>query len=545
MSVDCLLFTGQKGLEHNLYQGQPVYTYRRRTAGAYRIATHLRDHGYDTEVIDFMFAWSLEELKEIARSRLDKNSTMMGFGTLFDGNSPILSEFILWAKKQWPQLITLAGSQDLWQIAGLPVDYHVTGYGEKGIIAVLKGDVEYNEKISMMGVVNRHVHCHQTEKYQAYPEPNLHIEYEDRDFIEPNEMLVMETSRGCKFKCKYCTFPVLGVKGDYTRCADNFREDLIRNYDRWGVSNYLLADETFNDSTAKIKKFADVVESLDFEPNFGGFIRLDLLASRDGDMEELARMRHNSHTYGVESTNLPSVKAIGKGMHPQKMLDKALEVKEYSMKHNDFYGGEMSLICGLPYETPETLDKTLKWIDTYWKGQSHTWFNLMIFSEEGGARPSVLAGNMEDYGYEHLTGDKLEELQSQVSLESMRHILDNPNVDDIVKLRIRENLPNFSGAEYKYNFKAWRNESFDSWTAWKWIQENVHGHERFWDAGPGVFFADEWHSVGYTRKELLQSYRELGKIIYPEMSLRIKAIEKYKERKFNYGKTENTKQTLR
>lgn len=534
MSVDCLLLTGVSGTGYDLTAPPPIYTFRRRTTGTYRIATHLRDHGYDTEVIDFMFAWTLDELKEIARSRLDENSKMVGIGSIFDSNSPTLATFLTWCKETWPQLLILAGSQDLWHIASLPADYHITGYGEKGVIAALKGNVEYQEKISVHGVTNRHVNCHAIEEYQAYPEPTLHVSYEDRDFIEPNESLVMETSRGCKFQCKYCNFPVLGVKGDYTRDADNFREDLIRNYDKWGVTNYVLADETFNDAPSKITKFANVVQSLDFETNFGGFVRLDLIASRDGEMEELARMRHNSHMYGIESTNRPSTKAIGKGMDPQKLLDKALEIKEYFMKNNDFYRGEMSFICGLPYETRETLQKTLDWIDNYWKGESHMWYALAIFGETSEARANLLAGQMEDYGYEHLQGNQLDELQSHVNLERFQYIFDDPNIADFMKEKIRRELPDFTTPAYRHHFKTWRNADLDSWTSWAWVQENAYAHDRYWDCSPGVFYSDEWHAVGYSRKDVLQSFRQLGSIVYPDIALRIASIEKYKQSKLNY-----------
>jgi len=534
VSVDCLLLTGLSVTGLDLNQPTPLYTFRRRTVGTYRIATHLRDHGYDTEVVDFMFSWTLEELKDLARSRLDHNSVMVGIGSIFDANSPTLAEFITWCKETWPQLITLAGSQDLWQIASLPVDYHITGYGEKGVIAALKGDVEYQEKLSVHGVINRHVNCHEIGQYQAYPEPILHVTYEDRDFIEPNESLVTETSRGCKFQCKYCNFPVLGVKGDYTRQAKNFREEIIRNYDKWGVSTYILADETFNDSTKKITKFADAVQGLDFEPNFGGFVRLDLITSRDGEMEELARMRHNSHMYGVESTNHASVKAIGKGMEPQKLLDKALQAKEYFMKNNEFYRGEMSFIAGLPYETEETLQQTMKWIDTYWKGESHMWYALMIFDGQSEARGNILSDRMDTYGYEHLTGNQLDELQKNVSLDRFKKILEDPNVADYMKEKIKRELPDFTTPAYRHHFKTWRNQSFDSWTAWAWIQENAYAHDRYWDCSPGVFYSDEWHAVGYSRKDVLKSFRELGSIVYPDIALRIASIEKYKERKLNH-----------
>ena len=57
-----------------------------------------------------------------------------------------------------------------------------------------------------------------------------------------------------------------------------------------------------------------------FTPNFTGYVRADLLTMRKGDLEEMGRMRFNSHLYGIESTNYESAKAIGKGGKPEKIL---------------------------------------------------------------------------------------------------------------------------------------------------------------------------------------------------------------------------------
>ena len=68
--------------------------------------------------------------------------------------------------------------------------------------------------------------------------------------------------RGCRFKCSYCNFPILGVKDDYTRDADDFDTNLRRNYDDWGVTEYIITDDTFNDYVEKIRKYADRVEQI-------------------------------------------------------------------------------------------------------------------------------------------------------------------------------------------------------------------------------------------------------------------------------------------
>jgi radical SAM superfamily enzyme YgiQ (UPF0313 family) len=121
-----------------------------------------------------------------------------------------------------------------------------------------------------------------------------------------------------------------------------------------------VVDETFNDRPDKIEKFADAVEQLSFVPFFSGFIRADLLVNRPNDKENLLRMNFLGHHYGIESLHYPSAQAIGKGMHPEKLTQGLVEVKQYFQKNKrKIYRGTMSFIAGLPHETLDTMMSTI------------------------------------------------------------------------------------------------------------------------------------------------------------------------------------------
>ena len=155
-------------------------------------------------------------------------------------------------------------------------------YAEVAIVALLKsltGNSSTEVKFDARFFGNKQL-IKSISAYPAYPLDSYRSQLEKRDFVKPYEWLSVEFSRGCKFKCDFCNFPILGVKGDYSRTQDDFEREMKFNYDNWGVTDYYIADETFNDRPEKIKKFADVVdEQLDFKPYFSGFIRSDLLIS--------------------------------------------------------------------------------------------------------------------------------------------------------------------------------------------------------------------------------------------------------------------------
>jgi radical SAM superfamily enzyme YgiQ (UPF0313 family) len=169
----------------------------------------------------------------------------------------------------------------------------------------------------------------------------------------------------------------LGVKEDTSRSAENFEYEMKYNYDNFGIDRYYVADETFNDRIEKITKFANVVEKLDFDPFFAGFIRADLL-SNSGMIEELARMNFGGQYYGIETFNQASGKVIGKGLDPDKVKQLLLDTKDYFKANNKVYRGTISLMVGLPYDTKENWDSTMTWLNENWTSEGVVLFPLNV-----------------------------------------------------------------------------------------------------------------------------------------------------------------------
>lgn len=375
--------------------------YQARTSGMHRIATHLRKQNWDAECIDFVSAWSLHELQQLAQLRITKDTKFVGFSFLFDGDfTPHLAEFCSWLKSTYPDLVLIAGGQGYSVLDENSFDYHIIGYGEYGLDALLSYKFSNGPMPKFRLSASKTKIIDTLHYYPAHPFRDPIIEYEDRDFIHPAEWLGIEFSRGCKFQCDYCNFPVLGVKGDYTRDAESFRKQMVDTYDKFGVTNYYTSDETFNDRTEKIIKFADVVETLSFTPYFSGFMRPDLLVRRLRDREELLRMNFLGHYYGVESFNHESAKSVGKGMDPIELKQGLLECKQYfQKKSNNLYVGTIGLLIGLPHETIESLDDTLAWLNANWADQSVATFPLHIMDNELD-RSSKISLDYKKYGYE-------------------------------------------------------------------------------------------------------------------------------------------------
>jgi len=386
--------------------------YRRR-AGGHRIASFLRSLGWDIEVIDFSAEFSFEELKEICQSRITNKTVFCGFSCIFQSWPTNIEQIANWIKHKHTHVYNIWGGGTWPNVNSASIDYYISGYGENALYNLLKYltgnsskkllhfDLRYaNKKVITANKVD-----------PSFPMNILTQDYEDRDFMRPEEWGHIELSRGCIFKCKFCYYPVLGVKGDYTQDTADFKRSMQRNYDRYGIKNYYVVDETFNDSSEKIKKFADAVESLSFVPFYSGFIRADLLISRPSDREDLMRMNFLGHYYGIESFNFESAKAIGKGMPTEKLQHGLLEIKNYFLNNNrKIYRGTISMIAGLPYETVATMKKSLAWLRQKWSDQHSVWFPLTIpdktYQTHWWADSiSDMGINFENYGYRIKTTD--------------------------------------------------------------------------------------------------------------------------------------------
>jgi len=394
--MHCLLFNFNCKLSDNV-----------RALGCYRIAHYVREHGWDAEVIEYAAGWDLPRLQELARSRITQNTKWIGSSHMFSDWNSTMEDFFAWIKKTYPWIRIISGSAVNPHFHSSAIDYYIQGYGELALLHLLKYLFSNGPapRFDLLSNGARKV-IPAIDYYPAYPMSSLMVKYQPRDFILPGEHLGIEFSRGCKFNCSYCNFPVLGVKGDYSRDADDFRAQMLDAYDHWGVTGYSVADETFNDRTEKIAKFADVVETLPFEPWFTGYVRADLLVARPQDRVELARMNFRGHFYGIESFNYAAAKTIGKGMQPDRLKQGLIDVRKYfESVGSQLYRGEISLIAGLPGETIEDLEMSKKWLRRYWTGQYWTLHALTIFA--GDSKPSTISANPELFGYNPLTDNEV------------------------------------------------------------------------------------------------------------------------------------------
>lgn len=401
-----------------------------RVPASHRIATHLRSNQWDVEVLDFTLFWTFDELKEFFKSRITKDTKFIGLSFLYSFTSDnfLIEQICTYLKEKYPNILLIGGGQFEPLFIDY-LDYFIIGYGENALDTILK--YEFSNGIKPVYTEHNNIkYIDSLTNYSSSPWKNPNIIFSDNDFIQQNEWGFIEFARGCKFNCKFCNFPIRGAKYDASRDKENVYEQLMDAYDRFGMTNYTITDNTFNDTTEKISKFADVIEQLPFKPWFTGFIRADLLITRPSDRYELLRMGMLGQFYGIESFNPETVRFIGKGLHPDKMKEGLIDIKDFFIKHvGKKFRPAINLIAGLPYETQESLELTYQWI-------KNNWFPLYSNAETfeitkiKNNKNSYISNNYQKLGYKEILNEKIISPDEDASDHYLQWENNNMNIND-------------------------------------------------------------------------------------------------------------------
>ena len=394
MTADVILLTCLSG---NLWQ---------RSIGAYQLASFLRQHNISVQVIDFTDYFTTEELIAAVEKFTGSNTKIVGVSSTFyqnsspkedskkwiQGNTGILPtnvrEFLNYFKPKYPNIkLALGGGNSCYFTNDSTFDVVVHGYAEEVFLKYVQGDKTIHPKIGPTSIING--------DGQNFDVEHLRHSWLEQDLILPNETLPIEISRGCIFKCKFCNYPLNGKKKfDYLRSPDMIADELIENYERFGVTNYLFADDTFNDSTYKLEQLHKKITQLPFKINFTTYLRLDLLHAHREQIPLLKELGLKSAFFGIESLNARTAKFIGKGMDPEKVKEFLLELK------NDIWKDDISMLCtfivGLPHEDISSTDKSFEWVKS--AGINSAWAPLYVNVDH--RYKSDIAINYEKYGYE-------------------------------------------------------------------------------------------------------------------------------------------------
>ncbi len=160
------------------------------------------------------------------------------------------------------------------------------------------------------------------------------------------------TTRGCTFRCQYCSSSEMMGRRYRTRSVQNVIEEIREVQEKYHVRDIEFIDDTF---TLNMKRASQVMKSIVEE-------KLDIklaLSSRvntinEDLMQDLKKGGTANMYFGVESGSQRVLDLMQKGIK----LEQATAAVNLAKKYN--VGVLCSYIVGFPGETPEEMNQTIK-----------------------------------------------------------------------------------------------------------------------------------------------------------------------------------------
>ena len=397
MNVDLVILTNTAG---SVWQ---------RSIGAYQVAHHARTRGLTCQVIDFTEYFTNQELEDLLKKFIGNSTLAIGVSTTFYENTEAKKSFISTSRRFdsvipdsirtviekikliYPKIKIIAGGANSYQIKDDNLfDAVFHGYSEESVVSYLTTLKSNTRRIwPMQG--STAVIDGATDHFDI---ETLEHRWHKNDCILPKETLPIEISRGCIFKCKFCSYPLNGKKKfDYLRDPQRIKDELIENYNLYGTTNYYFTDDTFNDSTFKLERLHEVITSLPFKINFVAYLRVDLLYAHPEQIPLLYEMGLRSAFFGIETLNHESGKVIGKGMDPEVIKKFIVELHDVHWRKEVAF--TTSFIIGLPGETIDSVMAAHAWCQS--APVNDVWFPLFI--KFNGHFKSEFDINFMKYGY--------------------------------------------------------------------------------------------------------------------------------------------------
>jgi len=430
----------------------------RRSLGPYRIASELNKEGYTSVVIDHIQYLSEEEIISAIKPHVDENTLWMGFSStfFFAGKSPLtaleklyqnipyekITSIFNYVKDNSKAKIVYGGAYALFPPADPNVDYYVAGYADVSIINLTKHLHKGEPLLSYKEITIEDKQSIVIDSGK-YPEPEMNnIEtfwHEDSFNLLPNEPVPLEFARGCIFKCKFCNYPLLGKKkGTYIRDMEQVKDEMIKLWETKGTDTFYMTDDTFNDDNEKMEDFHKLFTSLPFKPKFSAFLRLDLINKFPHQADLLLEAGLIGNFFGIETFNWQSAKAIGKGLHPDKVKARLSWVAD---KWKNKVNIGVGLIIGLPYDDEKYFEELYNYVTSDEYPADHTVYNpLHIYDQRRGVSlyGSEFSMKPEIYGYKFYENGLWYHEEQKIDFNRCKQVADFLSTTQFNKNKISE-----------------------------------------------------------------------------------------------------------
>ncbi|RJR15175.1 MAG: glycosyltransferase [Nitrospiraceae bacterium] len=265
---------------------------------------------------------------------------------------------------KWKGKIIVGGPHTTVSLDTIPdfVDYVVQGEGEKAIIDIVEGRV-----------TDRVVKYPPLKILDELPMPAwdyfVTLPYKwDVDWFPEKPVFTMNTSRGCPFRCTFCSVDSIWGKRYNYFSAERLVSDIEHLIENYGAKGVYFREDNFTLNRNRLEKFCNLLIEKGINISWACETRVNTL---DREIVELmSRAGARAFYLGVESGSQKTLDFLEKGITVQQIKNAFGLCREYGIKT------AASIITGIPHETEDDVMQTAQLLKEV--NPTVTWYNVFV-----------------------------------------------------------------------------------------------------------------------------------------------------------------------
>jgi p-methyltransferase len=347
-------------------QNPHLHPFEAPTLAVFYLKSYLQKKNFEVEIINF-FNYELEKFKKL----LSRKPRAVAITTTFYVHNAPIIDIVKFVQEYspdskiivgGPRILDIALGQDektqesIFEQIGADI-YVINSQGENSLSQVL-GSLQNGEDLSRIPnlLYKNHdgtfLRTWQVVENNDMDENSVEWSFFDRDFLA-RQAVPLRTSRSCPYACSFCSYPAR--EGAYVLSSVEVIERELKTLHEAGTRFLNFVDDTFNIPIDRFKQLLRMMIHNQFNFRWISFLRCSNV-----DVETLDLMQESGCIgvfLGIESGDQTILKNMKKGAKIEKYQWAIGELKRRNI--NQF----VSLICGFPGETEQTVMNTINFIE--------------------------------------------------------------------------------------------------------------------------------------------------------------------------------------